>query len=492
MQKNIKSANDNTSEEEEDSSSFTSKKRPRRTTRDTTLNSSNIKGGELFPAERPGLDTSSLTNVTGTKFARDLLRYFDSPDIRIPSLLLRAPRTWFVDQVIDEDGHTALHWAVATGRLKVAQFLVQRGANPNAVNKFGHTALMRAVMYGYCAEAKNFAEMLDLLAPTSLSLVDGSKRNVVHHIALSSSSSSTTTTTSSSNLNNTTSSSTNSSMGIRSRYYLETLLSKLTTTTTSSSTMMMMMTTKNSLELRCLNEQDCHGDTPLHIFARLGNRSLARKLMDVGARPELKNFAGISAQSLLSQPPPSLVTTASLNQSEKSSSAKKNISELRIFNLEEASTSYSASAIRHLPVMEQVLLQMHRDHKRQITELDEEITRVDQANEENQAELRRINEFLKRIDVDQEEFAKMSQRASMLCKALERLVRERYEKELNSDCQSAKIEELREMRYRGCKEWAELKKLIPPKPLKQHYLNLLEFYYGEEFNLEKVKNWQFT
>jgi Ankyrin repeats (many copies) len=46
------------------------------------------------------------------------------------------------------DGYTALHYASITGRLTVVRYLIQNGANVNAMNIGGMTPLHLAVAYG--------------------------------------------------------------------------------------------------------------------------------------------------------------------------------------------------------------------------------------------------------------------------------------------------------------------------------------------------------
>jgi len=39
---------------------------------------------------------------------------------------------------------------------------------------------------------------------------------------------------------------------------------------------------------------DDHGDTALNLAARFGARHLVEQLMDVGANPDIENFAGLT------------------------------------------------------------------------------------------------------------------------------------------------------------------------------------------------------
>ncbi|CEG78256.1 hypothetical protein RMATCC62417_12892 [Rhizopus microsporus] len=88
-----------------------------------------------------------------------------------------------VDLVIDEQGHTALHWAAALGKIPVVQFLIEKGASICRANYDGETPLMRAVMITCCYESKCFYELVEIMKD-SVGVTDNRGRTVLHHIAL--------------------------------------------------------------------------------------------------------------------------------------------------------------------------------------------------------------------------------------------------------------------------------------------------------------------
>lgn len=88
-----------------------------------------------------------------------------------------------IDLVIDEQGHTALHWAAALGRKRIVELLIKNGANVCRVNYEGETPLMRAAMIACCYENKCFSEMVEKMSD-SISVMDNKGRTVLHHIAL--------------------------------------------------------------------------------------------------------------------------------------------------------------------------------------------------------------------------------------------------------------------------------------------------------------------
>ncbi|KAG1466180.1 hypothetical protein G6F46_001346 [Rhizopus delemar] len=88
-----------------------------------------------------------------------------------------------VDLVIDEQGHTALHWAAALGKIPVVQLLIEKGASICRANYDGETPLMRAVMITCCADNKCFYELAEIMKD-SVPVTDNRGRTVLHHIAL--------------------------------------------------------------------------------------------------------------------------------------------------------------------------------------------------------------------------------------------------------------------------------------------------------------------
>ncbi|KAI7866312.1 uncharacterized protein EV154DRAFT_532715 [Mucor mucedo] len=88
-----------------------------------------------------------------------------------------------IDLVIDEQGHTALHWAAALGRTKIVDLLISNGANVCSINLEGETPLMRAAMITCCYENKCFAHMVELMSD-AITVFDRKGRTILHHIAL--------------------------------------------------------------------------------------------------------------------------------------------------------------------------------------------------------------------------------------------------------------------------------------------------------------------
>jgi ankyrin repeat protein len=178
---------------------------------------------------------------------------------KLPDLITspHTPPDLDIDLIIDDQGHTSLHWAAALSRINVLQLLLNHGADPRRVNFNGESALIRAALVTNNFDNDSFYDLLILLHP-AIDIVDKKGRSIVHHIALTA--------------------------GIKgrvqaSRYYLDTMLD---------------MMQKNGIDIRSIIDlQDKNGDTALNIAARIGNRSLVEQMLKSGANAEIPNRAGL-------------------------------------------------------------------------------------------------------------------------------------------------------------------------------------------------------
>lgn len=166
-----------------------------------------------------------------------------------------------IDQVIDERGHTALHWAASLARENLVGQLIARGADINRGNFAGETPLMRSVLATNNAEsAASFQSLLSNHLGDSLRTIDNSHRTVLHHIS--------------------------AVAGIKGRSasantYLSTLLAWMATVETPD-------------QIRdYVNIQDVNGDTALNVAARVGNRNIVKLLLDAGADKTKANKLGL-------------------------------------------------------------------------------------------------------------------------------------------------------------------------------------------------------
>ncbi|SCZ93688.1 BZ3500_MvSof-1268-A1-R1_Chr6-3g08822 [Microbotryum saponariae] len=176
----------------------------------------------------------------------------------VPNLASRFPADVDPDTPIDENMHTALHWAAALARITIAKALVNFGADVFRGNNVGETALIRAVLVTNNCDQDTFPALLEVLGP-SLRTIDESGRTVLHHAALVA--------------------------GVKgrassARYYLESVLEYVARV-------------EGGRFQDLVDAQDNHGDTALNIAARIGNRSLVRALIDVGADKRKANNLGL-------------------------------------------------------------------------------------------------------------------------------------------------------------------------------------------------------
>jgi len=198
--------------------------------------------------------------TNGERYRAILMSVFLNHDNhKLPDLLTNPnpPSDLDIDLIIDDQGHTSLHWAAALARINVLQLLMKLGADPRRVNFNGESTLIRAVLVTNNFDNDCFGDLLTMLH-SAIDIMDKKGRTVIHHIALTA--------------------------GIKgrlqaSRYYLDNLLD---------------MMTKMGMDIGALIDlQDKNGDTALNIASRIGNRNLVEQLLRHGADPDIPNRAGL-------------------------------------------------------------------------------------------------------------------------------------------------------------------------------------------------------
>ncbi|KAL4402019.1 Transcription factor mbp1 [Malassezia pachydermatis] len=197
------------------------------------------------------------------RYAEIILDYFISETTTIPPLLVNPPPDFDPNMSIDEDEHTALHWACAMGRIRVVKLLLTAGADVFRVNSNGQTALMRAAMFSNNYDLRKFPELFELLHRSILN-IDRNDRTVFHHVvdlALS------------------------RGKPHASRYYLETMVHRLA---------------EYGEQLAdILNFQDDEGETALTMAARARSKRLVKLLLEHGADPKIRNREGKNAEDYI-------------------------------------------------------------------------------------------------------------------------------------------------------------------------------------------------
>lgn len=197
------------------------------------------------------------------QYADIILNYFISETTTVPPLLVSPPNDFDPNMSIDDDEHTALHWACAMGRIRVVKLLLTAGADVFRVNLNGQTALMRAAMFSNNYDLRKFPELFELLHRSILN-IDRNDRTVFHHIvdlALT------------------------RGKPHAARYYLETILHRLAD--------------YGSQLADILNFADDEGETALTLAARARSKRLTRLLLEHGADPKIRNKEGKSAEDYI-------------------------------------------------------------------------------------------------------------------------------------------------------------------------------------------------
>lgn len=181
-----------------------------------------------------------------------------------------------IDQVIDDRGHTALHWAAALARDSIIAQLIKRGADVHRGNFAGETPLIRAILTTNNADRNNLSALLDSHLGSSIKTIDNAHRSVLHHVALVA--------------------------GIKGRatsanYYMSTLLEWIARH-------------EEEVVLKALvNLRDMQGDTALNVAARVGNKNLVKLLLDAGADASRANKIGLRPVDYGLEVPVSLLVT---------------------------------------------------------------------------------------------------------------------------------------------------------------------------------------
>ncbi|TFK53404.1 apses-domain-containing protein [Heliocybe sulcata] len=211
-------------------------------------------GRNIDPAA-PLRDERRLTIVAG-------ICQFDEPRLVLDALHDITPDnpslTFDPDLVLDDQGHTALHMAASMARLHTVDALVKAGADVHRGNYGGETPLMRACLATYNADMQTFPALLAALSESIFTL-DSAHKSVLHHIV--------------------------ALAGVKgrtmaARYYLDQIF--------------FWIVQQYQGDFRLIVDlQDEYGDTALNIAARVGNRSLVRTFLDIGANRVLPNKLGL-------------------------------------------------------------------------------------------------------------------------------------------------------------------------------------------------------
>ncbi|TVY73179.1 Cell division cycle-related protein res2/pct1 [Lachnellula suecica] len=200
-------------------------------------------------------------------YSDDLLDYFLTSNDSDHAVRPDPPVNFQPDWNIDQDRHTAIHWAAAMGDVEIMKELRRHGANLSAQNIRGETPLMRAVLFTNCKDKGTMPVVVKELMST-IRCVDFCQATVLHHTAA-----------------------VTVSTGKHrcARYYLDILLNKMQEELDPESFQ------------RILDAQDIDGNTALHIAAKNGARKCVRALMGRAPKMDIMNKDRQTAEVLIQQ-----------------------------------------------------------------------------------------------------------------------------------------------------------------------------------------------
>lgn len=100
---------------------------------------------------------------------------------KLISKLYYQPPTFDINFLIDDQGHTALHWATALANMPLIKLLVHLEANLTIHNQLGVNCITKAVFYNNCYTLNAFAEIISLLK-VCLITPDANGRLPIHYL----------------------------------------------------------------------------------------------------------------------------------------------------------------------------------------------------------------------------------------------------------------------------------------------------------------------
>ena len=241
---------------------------------DTSISSNEEKSKLQNPnryIENVSADVMMNSKLEEGTYASQLLKFFSDDTSEIPYFIYNPPFDFNVNEPIDDEGHTPLHWAASIGNHTMIRLLLSKGASPLVVNNFGLNPLSKLISFNNCYELKNFPKVLDDLELCLIN-TDINGRTPLHYLC--------------------------QFAKVKSkydslRYYLNIILSKLTTMSNQNPSKQV------DLLRNVLDHQDVNGDTCLLLAAKSGSAKVVRFLLGYGARDDLENINKETAKMVL-------------------------------------------------------------------------------------------------------------------------------------------------------------------------------------------------
>lgn len=208
-----------------------------------------------------------LTEQQHSLYGDELLDYFLLSHNEQPAVKPDPPANFQPNWPIDEESHTALHWASAMGDLDVIKQLKRFNANVVARNIRGETPFMRALNFTNCFDKQTFPAIMKELFDT-IDARDNQGSTAIHHAAIP---------MKNERLN----------AGTCSRYYLENILNRLQETLEPDAFQQLLDVPNNE------------GNTALHLAAKRNARKCIRSLLGRNASADVPNGEGVRAEDLI-------------------------------------------------------------------------------------------------------------------------------------------------------------------------------------------------
>lgn len=234
--------------------------------------SSNDKASSSSSESPTPLSSAHDKNGVSTEYYKELIlevlsSEYDSVEPTLPEALYRPPSNLDINFLIDDQGHTSLHWAVAMSNIPLIRVLLVQDADLLRCNDKGFNCLTKSVFYNNCYKAVSFQQIISMLNPC-LVTPDANHRLPLHYLV---------------------------ELTVnRSKephvieYYMDTILDTLAKE-------------DEKLLRMSLNHQDTLGNTPLHLAALNKNVDLCQKLVYFGASPDILNGENQTVSMILSR-----------------------------------------------------------------------------------------------------------------------------------------------------------------------------------------------
>lgn len=218
------------------------------------------------------LENTELQTLSVDEYKEAILQVLSSEDgsdkdYSLPSQMYHPPPNLDINFLIDDQGHTPLHWATAMANIPLIKLLIALNANALQCNSKGFNCITKSVFYNNCFKANSFAEIVSLMR-ICLITPDSNGRLPLHYLVELSVNKS------------------KDPMVINS--YMDTIIQNLGQ---DDYTLLRM----------CLNFQDNLGNTILHLAALNLNLELCNKLCCLGSSMDITNYENETPASILAK-----------------------------------------------------------------------------------------------------------------------------------------------------------------------------------------------